>query len=85
MSNALDKKIERGERVVVSRSYFEDLVKHASVESRTFICEHGYGMSPFTMGSKITGRWADGTGADVIVGSMIDVEETRKLQQVTHE
>lgn len=78
MANSLNREIKEGERVVVSASIFE--TPNLPVEDRTFICESGYGMKPYTMGTKIMGRWKkEGTNA-AIPAQWIDCTETDLLQ-----
>ena len=76
--NSLNRTIKPGEHVVVANDNFgEDF----PVAYRTFICEAGFGLAPHTSGLKISGRWADGSGEDVIEGTMIDPDETALLKE----
>ena len=60
MANALERSITKGE-----------VVKYGG---REFICEDGFGMSNFTSGGKIFGKWKDTGEKDVIRGELIETK-----------
>jgi hypothetical protein len=74
--NQLHRTIQPGEIVVMSAAYYQG---HEPID-RAFICETGFGLDTFTRGSKIFGRWVDGTGNDEVSGYEIDPVQTRELQ-----
>ena len=53
--------------VLVDKKFLKD-----DVTDRRFICEGGFGLHPFTNGSKIFGRWLADNEQDQIDGSMIE-------------
>lgn len=74
MANRLNRTIEVGEVVVISKKYIPDPIRN-----RLFRCFAGVGMKSFTMGSAISGEWLDGAGRDRIEGYMISPRETSRL------
>lgn len=77
MANALKRTIEENEVVVVDEKYVKP--EYAALESRLFKCTTGgFGMSPATMGTSISGEWLDGSGKDRIRGYWISPEDTKK-------
>lgn len=68
--NSLNIEIPEGAKVLVKTVYLR--AGNEAEEARTFVCELGFGMKPFTSGTAIFGKWTDGTGKDRIEGYMIE-------------
>jgi hypothetical protein len=77
--NALNRTIEKGEIVVVKRSWMKDEFK--SLDKRLFKCNgSGFGTIAGTAGTAIFGEWLHDNSSDRIEGTEISREETLEYQ-----
>jgi len=74
--NNLQRVIQRGEEVVVSKQVVE-----GDARQRRFQCENGSGLYPHQPGKTIYGNWVVTGERGVIDGNEIDVEETKALRE----
>ena len=77
--NALNRHIESGERLVVSKETMKP--EFQKLENRIFIAESGFGLEAFTSGSHISGRFEIDGESTNIRGNEISVDETREVQR----
>lgn len=83
--NALNREIKPGEEVVVAEEHIASAYK--GLEHRVFVCMGGFGMMPFTAGTKVYGYYKEDAGKpyeqsqDMIRGPYIDVAETKRWQE----
>lgn len=77
--NTLNRTIEKGEIVVVNKSWMKDEFK--ALEKRLFVCNgSGFGTISGTAGTAIYGEWLHDGSQDRIEGHEIDKDETLKYQ-----
>lgn len=81
--NTLNRTIEKGEVVVVKKSWMKDEFK--ALEKRLFVCSgSGFGTRSFTSGTAVFGHWLHDGDKDRIEGTEISSKETLEYQE-THQ